>query len=480
MTFTIRTKLYAGFGIVLLIMAGIGLVNWRNTRILVTESTRLYDNGATQSAVTLAAEKSERVQMVLLVVAVIAGGSVATLLTSNLGRQVRRIMDTFHHINQADYTARVEVVSKDELGTMATSLNAVLDHTLTLMMQSQQERDSIQASIMKLLEEVTDVAEGDLTLEAEVTEDATGVIADSFNYMIQQLRGIVARVQETTLEVSASANEVQVTAEHLAQGSTVQATQIIESSAAIDGMAVSIQQVSEHAALSATVAEQALANARQGTAAVQNTIQGMSRIRAQVQETAKRIKRLGERSQEIGEIVQLIGDIAERTSILALNASIQAARAGEAGRAFVVVAEEVERLAERASNATRQIGGLVNTIQSETNEAVTAMESSTYEVVQGSQLADQAGQALSEIESVSERLAELIQSISLASKQQAHSSESLSKAMSEIAAVTQQTAAGTKQATGSINHLAMLADELRNSVSTFKLPVTTNGHSHKM
>ena len=480
MTFTIRTKLYAGFGIVLLIMAVIGLINWRNTRILVAESTRLYDNGETQSAVTLAAEKSERVQMVLLVVAVIAGGSVATLLTSNLGRQVRRIMDTFHHINQADYTARVEVVARDELGTMAASLNAVLDHTLTLMMRSQQERDSIQASIMKLLEEVTDVAEGDLTLEAEVTEDATGVIADSFNYMIQQLRGVVARVQETTLEVSASANEVQATAEHLAQSSTVQAMQIVESSASIDEMAVSIQQVSEHAALSATVAEEALVNARQGTAAVQNTIQGMSRIRAQVQETAKRIKRLGERSQEIGAIVQLIGDIAERTSILALNASIQAARAGEAGRAFVVVAEEVERLAERASNATRQIAGLVNTIQSETNETVTAMEGSTYEVVQGSQLADQAGQALSEIESVSERLATLIQSISLASKQQAHSSESLSKAMSEIAAVTQQTAAGTKQATGSINHLAVLADELRNSVSTFKLPVTTNGHSHRM
>ena len=209
---------------------------------------------------------------------------------------------------------------------------------------------------------------------------------------------------------------------------------------------------------------------------MQNTIQGMSRIRAQVQETAKRIKRLGERSQEIGEIVQLIGDIAERTSILALNASIQAARAGEAGRAFVVVAEEVERLAERASNATRQIATLVKTIQSETHEAVIAMEGSTGEVVQGSQLADQAGQALSEIESVSERLADLIQSISHASKQ--HSSESLSKAMSEIAAVTQRTAAGTKQATGSINHLAGLADELRHSVSTFKLPVT--GHSHSV
>ena len=480
MAWTIRTKLYASFGFVLFIMVVIGLMNWQNTRSIVAESTRLYDNGATQSAVTVAAEKSARMQMILLVIAVLAGGGVAILLTSTIGRQVRRIMDTCNQINKADYTARVEVVSKDELGAMATSLNAVLDHTLTLMQQSQQERDSMQASIMKLLEEVTDVAEGDLTLEAEVTEDATGVIADSFNYMIQQLRGVVARVQETTLQVSASANEVQATAEHLAEGSTVQATQIVESSAAIDEMTVSIQQVSEHAALSATVAEQALANARQGTTAVQNTIQGMSRIRAQVQETAKRIKRLGERSQEIGAIVQLIGDIAERTSILALNASIQAARAGEAGRAFVVVAEEVERLAERASNATRQIANLVNTIQSETHEVVIAMEGSTGEVVQGSQLADQAGQALSEIESVSERLAELIQSISHASTQQARSSESLSKAMSEIAAVTQRTAAGTKQATGSINHLAVLADELRYSVSTFKLPVTTNGHSHSV
>jgi twitching motility protein PilJ len=280
MTWTMRTKLYAGFGIVLFIMAVIGLVNWQNTRSIVAASTRLYDNGEMRSAVTLAAAKSARTQMILLVVAVIAGGGVATLLTSNIGRQVRSIMDTCNQINKADYTARVEVVSKDELGAMATSLNTVLDHTLTLMRQSQQERDSMQASIMKLLEEVTDVAEGDLTLEAEVTEDATGVIADSFNYMIQQLRGVVARVQETTLQVSASANEVQATAEHLAQGSTVQATQIVESSAAIDEMTESIQQVSEHATLSATVAEQALANARQGTAAVQYTIQGMSRIRA--------------------------------------------------------------------------------------------------------------------------------------------------------------------------------------------------------
>jgi twitching motility protein PilJ len=270
---------------------------------------------------------------------------------------------------------------------------------------------------------------------------------------------------------------MQTTAELLADGSTSQASQIIDSSAALDEMAVSIQQVSENAAMSATVAEQALANAKQGTTAVQNTIQGMQRIRNQVQETAKRIKRLGERSQEIGEIVQLIGDIADRTSILALNASIQAARAGEAGRAFVVVAEEVDRLSERASNATKKIAGLVNTIQSETNEAVTAMEESTREVVQGSRLADQAGQALGEIEGVSARLAELIQSISLASKQQARGSESLSQAMGEISEVTQQTAAGTKQAAVSINNLASLADTLRQSVSTFKLSANTDERS---
>jgi twitching motility protein PilJ len=408
----------------------------------------------------------------LAVLAVAAAVGMNRLIT----RQIAVIRNLFGYIEAGDFAARAAVLSDDDLGRMAASLNGVLDKTFTLI-QSQDDRDAIQAAIMKLLDEVSGVAEGDLTVEAEVTADMTGAIADSFNYMIYQLRTVVTQVQEATLQVSSSANEIQTTAEHLADGSTSQASQIIDSSAAIDEMAVSIQQVSENAATSATVAEQALTNAKQGTAAVQNTIQGMQRIRNQVQETAKRIKRLGERSQEVGEIVQLIGDIADRTSILALNASIQAARAGEAGRAFVVVAEEVERLSERASNATKQIAGLVNTIQSETNEAVTAMEESTREVVQGSRLADQAGQALGEIEGVSARLAELIQSISLAAKQQARGSESLSQAMGEISEVTQQTAAGTKQAAVSINNLATLADTLRQSVSTFKLPANTNERS---
>ena len=382
---------------------------------------------------------------------------------------ISHIMDLFSQIGMGNYEARAEVTTGDEVGAMATSLNAMLDNTLTLI-QTREERDAMQSSIMKLLDEISGVAEGDLTAEAEVTADISGAIADSFNLMIGQLRDIISGVQEATLQVSSSANEVQTTAEHLAQGSEAQAMQIADTSAAVEEMAVSIQQVSENATLSATVGEQALANAQQGTQAVQDTIEEMNRIRDQVQETAKRIKRLGESSQEIGEIVQLIGDIADRTSILALNASIQAAMAGEAGRGFAVVAEEVERLAERSTEATKQITTLIRTIQNETNEAVAAMEATTQEVVAGSQLADQAGQALSEIEGVSNRLAELIQSISLASKQQARGSETLAMSMDEISDVTQQTAAGTKQAAVAISSLALLADELRASVSAFKLP----------
>lgn len=446
----------------------------------VTESldklyTTVFKELETRLLARFQAEKSHRTQQIVLAVGLLALAlALAYWVTRLITGQANALFAMFSEIGMGNYEARATVQSEDEIGQMTGLLNTMVESILTLNKTVEEERDGLQNSLMKLLEEVSEVASGDLTVQAEVTADAAGALADSFNYMILQLREVVTRVQEATLHVSSSASEIQTTAEHLADGSESQASQIVDSSAAIDEMAVSIQQVSDNAVVSANVAEQALQNAKQGAQAVQNTIEGMNRIRDQVQETSKRIKRLGERSQEIGEIVQLIGDIADRTSILALNASIQAARAGEAGRAFVVVAEEVERLADRSSAATKQIASLVNTIQSETNEAVTAMEESTREVVGGSQLADQAGQTLAEIEGVSNRLAELIQSISLASKQQARGSEGLSKAMGEISEVTQQTAAGTKQAAVSINNLAVLADDLRQSVSAFKLP--SNGH----
>jgi methyl-accepting chemotaxis protein len=395
---------------------------------------------------------------------------VAAVLTSRLlSRPIRNIMDLLSRIGMGEFTARAKVTSSDELGTMASSLNAMLDNTLALV-QTREERDAMQEAVVKLLDEVSGVAQGDLTTKAEVTTDITGAIADAFNMMITQLRDIIRRVQETTARVSSSANEIRSTAEFLSQGSEAQAVQISEMTAAVEDMAASIQQVSENASVSAKVGERARTSAEQGVAAVQNTIQGMSHIRDQVQETSKRIKRLGESSQEIGEIVQLIGDIADRTSILALNASIQAAMAGDAGKGFAVVADEVERLAERATASTKQIESLIRTIQSETSEAVSAMEVTTDEVVRGSALAEEAGRALSEIGAVSGELSELIQSISLASKQQARGSDEVARSMGVASDVTQQTAAGTKQAALAISQLAALADDLRESVSTFRLP----------
>lgn len=370
---------------------------------------------------------------------------------------------------------KVEVNPRSERDSFGIAFRSMCSST-QLLGQSREERDRIQQEIMKLLEEISGVGNGDLTVEAEVTAGATGAIADSFNFMIDELRKIIRNVKGSTEKVKGSATEIQSTTERLANGTVVQARQIADTSSAVEEMAASIQQVSDNATLSATVADQSRANAKTGAQAVQNSISGMQRIREQVQETAKRIKRLGERSQEIGEIIQLIDDIADRTSMLALNASIQAAMAGEAGRGFAVVAEEVERLAERSTNSTKQIAALIKSIQSETNDAVTAMEETTREVVAGSGLATEAGQALSEIEAVSNKLADLIQTISHAAQQQARGSEAITHSMKRILDVTKEIESGTSEATVTVGALVGLADSLDGSVSAFKLPGQTNGN----
>ncbi|MEZ4511753.1 MAG: nitrate- and nitrite sensing domain-containing protein [Chloroflexota bacterium] len=424
---------------------------------------------ATASNIQSRAQTSLILFIALVLVALIITGGVVYLVSHQITQSIDAINQTFIEVGEGQLENRVADLGDDELGQMAQGLNSMLDNTLTLI-ETREDRNRIEAAIMKLIDEVAGVAEGDLTVEAEVTTDMTGAIADSFNFMIGQLRQIITAVQETSLHVSSSANEIQTTAEHLAYGSESQAAQIIDTSAAIDEMTVSIQQVSENASLSATVGEQASVNAQRGTRAVQNTIAGMNRIRAQVQETARRIEQLGESSRQINEFVKLISGISNRTSILALNASIQAARAGVSGSGFAVVAEEVERLAERSTEATRQIVALTRSIQQETHAAVTSMSLAIREVDNGASLANEAGGTLREIEDVSNQLSGLIQSISLAAKQQARGSEAIALAMSDIADVTQQTAAGTKQAAVSINNLAQLANELRSSVSTFRLP----------
>ncbi|NWO05733.1 MAG: type IV pili methyl-accepting chemotaxis transducer N-terminal domain-containing protein [Alteromonadaceae bacterium] len=334
--------------------------------------------------------------------------------------------------------------------------------------QSQNEQN--QNAILRLLDELADLADGDLTAEATVTEDFTGAIADSINFAIDQMRSLVQSIRATAVRVSGAAQETQSTAMHLADASEHQAQEIAGASAAVNEMAVSIDQVSSNASESSAVAERSVAIAKKGAEVVQNTIRGMDNIREQIQETSKRIKRLGESSQEIGDIVSLINDIADQTNILSLNAAIQASMAGDAGRGFAVVADEVQRLAERSSAATKQIEALVKTIQSDTNEAVISMEHTTAEVVRGARLAQDAGIALEEIENVSTSLAELIQNISNAARQQSSSAAHISNTMNVIQEITSQTSSGTNATANSIGNLAEMASELRLSVAGFKLP----------
>jgi twitching motility protein PilJ len=332
----------------------------------------------------------------------------------------------------------------------------------------QNERN--QEAILRLLDELGSLADGDLTVQVSVTEDITGAIADSINYAVEALRDLVVTINDTAVRVDSTAQQTRATASHLADASEHQSQEITSASRQIQEMARSIEQVSENAERSTRVAQQSVEIAHKGGDAVRRTIDGMNAIRETIQETSKRIKRLGESSQEIGDIVELINDIAEQTNILALNAAIQASMAGEAGRGFAVVADEVQRLAERSGNATRQIEALVKTIQTDTNEAVISMEHSTAGVVSGAQLAENAGEALDEIEKVSNHIATLIQSISGAARQQARAAADVSRTMQVIQEITSQTHEGTTATAENVGKLAALATELRKSVAGFKLP----------
>ncbi len=336
--------------------------------------------------------------------------------------------------------------------------------------ETTQQNEENQAAILQLLDELADLADGDLRVQATVTESFTGAIADSINFSIDQMRGLVAKINETSGLVSTAAEQTQRSVSALSEASQRQADEIAQVSESVNEMAVSIDMVSYNAAESSSVAERSVDIASKGAVVVQNTIDGMDNIRGQIQETAKRIKRLGESSQEIGDIVALINDIADQTNILSLNAAIQASMAGDAGKGFAVVADEVQRLAERSGAAAKQISALVKTIQSDTNEAVSSMEQTTAEVVQGTQLAQDAGVALGEIEGVSKSLAEIIENISDAARQQAASAGKISNTMKSIQEITTATTDGTQETATAVGNLAEMTNELRSSVSGFKLP----------
>lgn len=390
------------------------------------------------------------------------------------------LIDVCRSFAGGDRSVRAPVSGDDEFAMLAMSLNSLLEnqtlspHGAVTSSSGAGEAATLQAQIEKLLQEVSAVGDGDLRVQAEVTPDTLGVLADSFNYMIEELAKVVGRVQATAIQVTNSTRRILDRSSELAQASETQVAQISKTTQAVEALAVFIQNVAHNARLSAETAQEALQNADSGQEAVKQSIEGMMNIRDNVQDTAKKIKRLGERSNEIGEIVRIIEDIADQTNLLALNAAIQSAMAGEHGRGFAVVADEIRLLAERSTESTKRIATLVKSIQGDTYEAVVAMEESTQEVVKGSQLADEAGRALNSIYTAVERQAQMIEGIAGAANEQAQVSESVAIAMGQISEITHQTNIGTQEASMSVSYLAELVDQLRASVSTFRLPERAN------
>lgn len=332
----------------------------------------------------------------------------------------------------------------------------------------QSERN--QRAILRLLEELGSLSYGDLTVEVTVTEDITGAIADSINYAIEKLRELVATINDTAIMVDSAATSTASIAADMASAAEIQNQEIVAATESIVSMATSIEDVSGNAERSSDVARHSVEVAHKGGEAVRRTIDGMNTIRETIQETSKRIKRLGESSEEIGNMIELINDIAEQTNILALNASIQASAAGDAGKGFAIVADEVQRLADRSANATKQIEALVRTIQADTTEAVVSMERSTTDVVGGALLAENAGAALDETEQVSNQIAKLVKSISASARQQASSATEMSSRTSRLREISDQTSKATVATAESISELSDLASQLRQSVAGFTLP----------
>jgi twitching motility protein PilJ len=353
-------------------------------------------------------------------------------------------------------------------GELAQSLNRVAER-LQRSTRDQAAQESLQRSVTEFLTIVSQIARGDLTLRGKVTNDALGNVVDSVNYMLDNFSKVLERVRKAAIDVQTNANDILISSEEMASGANQQDQEITNTSSAVEELTVSMKQVSNNAEASAEAARRALDAAEQGNRSVRDTLEGMQRIRASVQATAKKIKSLGDRSLEISEIVNVINDITEQTNLLALNAAIEAARAGDAGRGFAVVADEVRKLAEHSRTATKDISGLIKSIQAETNEAVVVMEEGTKEVEVGARLADQAGKALEAISSVVRQSAELVQEISLASKQQVRGTEGVANAMQIISGITRQTSQGTRGTARTVETMVKLSEQLNEALSQFKI-----------
>jgi twitching motility protein PilJ len=424
--------------------------------------TSLLDFGALPSEVSGA----------LLIAGVLALGT-ALVLALTLGKRVlapvQEIAEFSERFGTGDPRAKAEVASSDEFGYIAENLNRAVAKVSRAAL-NQEANESLQRSITELLAVINQVARGDLTLRGKVTNDALGNVVDSINYMLDNFSKVLDRVRKAAQEVTNCSNNILIAADEMQAGATQQDQETTNTSSAVEELTVSMKQVSNNAEASAEAARRALDAAEQGNRAVRDTLEGMQRIRSSVQATAKKIKSLGDRSLEISEIINVINDITEQTNLLALNAAIEAARAGEAGRGFAVVADEVRKLAEHSRSATKDIAALIKAIQAETSEAVVVMEEGTKEVEGGAGLADQAGKALEAISTVVRQSAELVQEISLASKQQVRGTEGVAHAMQIISNITRQTSGGVRQTVGTVSQLVKLSDQLNEALAQFRAP----------
>jgi twitching motility protein PilJ len=417
--------------------------------------------------------KSDALLLLLGAVGLLVVGSIFVLfrLSNKVSEPVKSLVHYAEQLGAGDYRARLEEGTDDDFGYIATQLNQATEKAAKALLDEEHQR-GLQRSITEFLTIVSQIARGDLTLRGNVTSDALGNVVDSVNYMLDNFTQVLRRVRDAAIDVSSSANETMTAAEAMAVGATQQDHEITNTSSAVEELTVSMKQVSNNAEASAEAARRALDAAEQGNRSVRDTLEGMQRIRSSVQATAKKIKSLGDRSLEISEIINVINDITEQTNLLALNAAIEAARAGEAGRGFAVVADEVRKLAEHSRTATKDIAALIKAIQAETNEAVVVMEDGTREVEVGAKLADQAGKALEAISAVVRQSAELVQEISLASKQQVRGTEGVANAMQIISGITRQTSQGARQTAHSMERMVKMSEQLNETLSGFRVQAT--------
>ncbi|HXF92349.1 MAG TPA: methyl-accepting chemotaxis protein [Nitrospiraceae bacterium] len=416
------------------------------------------------------AEATYRTRIVLAgaLLAIIIGGTIGYLLARFFSRGVIHIAQVAEQAAAGNLQARAKVDSTDELGQMAKAFNAMLDR-ITALVQTEEERDAMQKRLMQFLVLVSEVGKGDLTKRGEVTADMFGNLADGFNLMLGRFTQLMKQVREAAERVNKSASALRETAGQMAGTAKHQADESVKTLAAVEQLALSMRQVAETAGASSESAKQVLQATERGRIAVQETVQDMQSIRAAVQRMSKQVKALGDRSLEISQIVSTIRDIASQTNLLALNAAIEAAGAGEAGARFAVVADQVRKLAESSTQATREIADLVKVIQTETQDAVVAMEHETQAVEAGSASALRTGDVFKEISAIAQRSAELAQSIANAAAEQTASTDKVGRSIKDFTGGAVATQRATDATRHTIEDMAKLAESLAASVAQFKL-----------